>query len=158
MTAAIFPRVDEVLPQSGRMVLLTRITDHTERRTTCTVEVSPAGVFAEADGGVPAWVAIEYMAQCIAAHGGLRARAAGDPITIGFLLGSRSITLHTPRFQPGQHLEVEAAHVWGEHDFFSFACVVRDARTRATLVEGTLTVARAEGADALSGRGGVETR
>ena len=99
-----------------------------------------------------------YMAQCIAAHGGLRARAAGDPITIGFLLGSRSITLHTPRFQPGQHLEVEAAHVWGEHDFFSFACVVRDARTRATLVEGTLTVARADGADALSGRGGVETR
>ena len=34
MTTAIFPRVDEVLPQSGRMVLLTRITDHTERRTT----------------------------------------------------------------------------------------------------------------------------
>ena len=78
-------------------------------------------------------------------------------LTLGFLLGSRSITLHTPRFQPGQHLEVEAAHVWGEQDFFSFACVVRDARTGATLVEGTLTVARAEGADALTGRGPVET-
>jgi hypothetical protein len=33
---------------------------------------------------------------------------------------------------------------------------VRDARTRATLVEGTLTVARAAGADALTGRGRVE--
>ena len=48
--------------------------------------------------------------------------------------------------------------MWGEQDFFSFACVVRDANTRATLVEGTLTVARAEGADALTGRGPAETR
>jgi predicted hotdog family 3-hydroxylacyl-ACP dehydratase len=158
MTATDFPRVDEVLPQSGRMVLLTRITAHTERRTTCVVEVEPTSAFADGEGGVPAWIALEYMAQCIAAHGGLRARAAGDPITIGFLLGSRSIALHTPRFHPGQRLEVEAAHVWGEHDFFSFACTVRDARTRATLVEGTLTVARAAGAEALTGRGGVEAR
>jgi predicted hotdog family 3-hydroxylacyl-ACP dehydratase len=142
-----YPPIEEVLPHSGRMVLLTRIVSHTDRRTTCVVEISPASTFADADGGVPAWVAVEYMAQCVAAHGGLRARAAGDPVTPGFLLGSRSIALHTERFLPGQRLEVEAAHVWGEHDFFSFACAVRDAATGATLVEGTLAVARAAGAD-----------
>ena len=64
------------------------------------------------------------------------------------MLGSRSIALHTARFEPGQRLEIEAAHVWGEYDFFSFACSVRDAATGATLVEGTLAVARATGADA----------
>ena len=149
MTAS-YPPVADVLPQAGRMVLLTGIVDHTDRRTTCIVEISPASTFAEADGGVPAWVALEYMAQCIAAHGGLRARAAGDPVTPGFLLGSRSIVLHTARFRAGQRLEVEAAHVWGEHDFFSFACAVRDAATGATLVEGTLAVARAAGADAVA--------
>jgi predicted hotdog family 3-hydroxylacyl-ACP dehydratase len=158
MSAASYPPVDAVLPQTGRMVLLTRIVRHTEERTTCAVEVSPASTFADPDGGVPAWVALEYMAQCIAAHGGLRARAACEPVTIGFLLGSRSITLHTPRFHPGQHLEVEAAHVWGEQDFFSFACTVRDAGTRATLVEGTLTVARATGFDAMTGRGRADAR
>jgi len=142
-----YPRVDDVLPQSGRMVLLTRIVAHTDRRTTCIVEISPASTFADADGAVPAWVGVEYMAQCVAAHGGLRARAAGDPVTPGFLLGSRSIALHADHFRPGQRLEVEAAHVWGEHDFFSFACAVRDAQTGATLVEGTLAVARAAGAD-----------
>jgi predicted hotdog family 3-hydroxylacyl-ACP dehydratase len=153
MTTASYPHIQDVLPQSGRMVLLTRILRHTERQTTCTVEISPTSAFADADGGVPAWVALEYMAQCIAAHGGLRALAAGDPVAIGFLLGSRSVALHTPRFHPGQQLEIEAAHVWGEQDFFSFACTVRDTRTQATLVEGTLTVARAAGADALTGRG-----
>jgi predicted hotdog family 3-hydroxylacyl-ACP dehydratase len=126
------------------------------------VEISTTSAFYDGQG-VPAWVAVEYMAQCVAAHGGLRARAAGDPVTIGFLLGSRAVTLHTPGFRPGQELEVEAAHVWGEQDFFSFACTVRDARTRVTLVEGTLAVARAAGADALvlpkaglSGRGRAE--
>jgi predicted hotdog family 3-hydroxylacyl-ACP dehydratase len=142
MTGSSYPPVHDVLPHAGRMVLLTSIVDHTETRTTCTVDVEPGTAFSDADGGVPAWVALEYMAQCIAAHGGLRARAAGDPITIGFLLGSRSVTLHTPRFTPGQRLEVEAAHVWGEQDLFSFACTVRDAGTGATLVEGTLAVAR----------------
>ena len=142
-----YPPIEDVLPHSGRMVLLTRIVSHTDRRTTCVVEISPASTFADADGGVPGWVAVEYMAQCVAAHGGLRARAAGDPVTPGFLLGSRSIALHTERFLPGQRLEVEAAHVWGEHDFFSFACAVRDAATGVTLVEGTLAVARAAGAD-----------
>jgi len=130
-------------------VLLTRIVGHTERRTVCIAEIPAMSIFADADGGVPAWAAVEYMAQCIAAHGGLRARAKGDAVPLGFLLGSRSIALHTARFAPGQRLEVEAAHVWGEHDFFSFACVIRDGASGATLVEGTLAVARASSADAL---------
>ena len=138
------------------MVLLTRILGHAEKRTTCAVEISSASAFLDGHDGVPAWVALEYMAQCIAAHGGLRARAAGDPVTLGFLLGSRSVALHTAAFLVGQVLEVEAAHVWGEQDFFSFACTVRDARTRVTLAEATLTVARAANADALTGRGRAE--
>lgn len=156
MSAPVFPPVDDVLPQAGRMVLLTRILGHAEERTTCAVEISSASAFLDGHDGVPAWVALEYMAQCIAAHGGLRARAAGDPVTLGFLLGSRSVALHTAAFLVGQVLEVEAAHVWGEQDFFSFACTVRDARTRATLAEATLTVARAANADALTGRGRAE--
>jgi len=149
MMATRYPPIGDVLPHAGRMVWLTRVLEHTERRTVCAAQVSSTSIFADADGGVPAWAALEYMAQCIAAHGGLRARATGDPIPRGFLLGSRSIALHTPRLQPEQRLEVEAAHVWGEHDFFSFACSVRDAATGATLVEGTLAVARATGADTL---------
>ncbi len=149
MTATRYPAIEDVLPHAGRMVLLTRIVDHTERRTVCVADIPATSIFADADGGVPAWVALEYMAQCIAAHGGLRARTKGDPVPLGFLLGSRSIALHTARFEPGQRLEIEAAHVWGEHDFFSFACSVRDAASGATLVEGTLAVARATGADAL---------
>ena len=110
MSAAVFPPVDDVLPQTGRMILLTRILAHAEKRTTCAVEISSASAFLDGQGGVPAWVALEYMAQCIAAHGGLRARAAGDPVTLGFLLGSRSVALHTPAFLVGQADGVLLAH------------------------------------------------
>ena len=62
MTGPTYPGIEEVLPQAGRMVLLTRIVGHTEERTTCAVEVSTASPFYDGQGGVPAWVALEYMA------------------------------------------------------------------------------------------------
>lgn len=152
MMAPTYPKVEDVLPHAGEMVLLTRILGHTEDRTTCAVDIGPNSPFCDAAGSVPAWVGLEYMAQCIAAHGGLRARAAGDPVTIGFLLGGRSIALHTPEFPRGQTLEVEATHLWGTQGFFSFACTIRDALTGVTLVEGSLSVVRAAQAHALTGR------
>ena len=146
-TSSSFPPVAEVLPHAGRMVLLSRVLAHTETDTTCIAEIGRDTMFADADGGVPAWAALEYMAQCIAAHGGLRARAAGDPVVPGVLLGTRSLVTHVPRFAAGQRLRITATHVWGEHDFFSFACTVRDEATGTMLVEGTLTVARMSGGD-----------
>src|SRR5207247_882287 len=86
MTGPTYPGIEEVLPQAGRMVLLTRIVGHTEERTTCAVEVSTASPFYDGQGGVPAWVALEYMAQCVAAHGGLRrpgGRASGGVVVTG---------------------------------------------------------------------------
>jgi predicted hotdog family 3-hydroxylacyl-ACP dehydratase len=142
-----FPPVAEVLPHAGRMVLLSGVLAHTETATMCAAQIDRDTMFADADGGVPAWVALEYMAQCIAAHGGLRARAAGDPVVPGVLLGTRSLVLHVPRFTAGQRLRITATHVWGEHDFFSFACTVRDEATDTMLVEATLTVARMSGED-----------
>src|SRR5436309_13218736 len=111
MTGPTYPGIEEVLPQAGRMVLLTRIVGHSQERTTCAVEISTTSPFYDGQGGVPAWVALEYMAQCVAAHGGLRARAAGDPVTIGFLLGSRFVALHTDGFRPGPWLVYEAAPI-----------------------------------------------
>lgn len=138
------PRVADVLPHDGSMVLLTRILRHMDDRTSCMVEITSTSPFCEPDGGVPAWVGIEYMAQCVAAHGGLRARATGQPIKAGFLLGARSVELYTGEFYPGQTLEVEVTHVWGQRDFFSFACSVKDAETGSALMEGHLTVLRGD--------------
>ena len=57
--------------------------------TQSTVCIGEDSMFFEPPHGVPGYVGLEYIAQTIAAHGGLRARAVGEPVRIGFLLGTR---------------------------------------------------------------------
>lgn len=143
-----FPPVADVLPHAGRMVLLTRIVDHAEESTTCRVDAGPDAPFREPSGLVPAYVGVEYLAQCIAAHAGLRARARGEPVKPGLLLGSRRIDFRTDGFRAGQALLVSATRVWGERQMAVFAGVLRDEATGMALVEGTLSVVLADPLDA----------
>jgi len=138
--AAGFPEIAEVLPQSGGMRLLARVLSHEPARTVCEVEVAASALFAEPDGSVPAFVALEYMAQCAAAHGGLLARAAGAPVRPGLFLGARGVALRVDAFRPGEILRVEARHRGGEAGLVVFDCAVRSAAGREPLVEGRLNV------------------
>jgi predicted hotdog family 3-hydroxylacyl-ACP dehydratase len=135
-----FPAVADVLPHAGRMLLLTRVVDHDEDRTTCLVALAEDSPFCGPDRLVPAWVGLEYMAQCVAAHAGLQARARGEPIRIGLLLGSRRIEIRTAAFAVGQALEVHARRLWAGRELGSFACRVVDRASGTLLVEGTLSV------------------
>jgi predicted hotdog family 3-hydroxylacyl-ACP dehydratase len=137
-----YPPVEELLPHTGRMVLLTAVVAHSRDATACVVDIRPDSAFLNAEGSVPPWVGVEYMAQCIAAHGGLRAKAAGEPIKAGFLLGSRSIEVRCTGFPPGQRLKATARHLWGESGYFSFECTLIDARTGAVLMAGNFNVLR----------------
>ena len=134
-----FPPVAELAPHAGPMRLLGRVLDHTPDATTCSVDPGRSGLFADADGAVPAWVGVEYMAQCIAVHGGLLARAADAAPRAGLFVGSRRVRPHAERFAPGEALEVTARPLSGSAALASFACEVRGPGG-ATLVEGRLNV------------------
>ncbi len=140
MGEAGYPAIQDVIPHRGRMIFLTGIVDHTKDSTTCVVEVGEDALFREPGGLIPAWVGLEYMAQCVAVHGGLRARATGQPVKVGFFVGSRRIEVHTEGFSPGQVIEVKANHLLGESSFFSFACSLRDRKSGTLLMEGNLNV------------------
>ena len=146
-----YPAVRDVVPHTGRMVLLTRVVDHAPDHTACVVEIGEDTLFREPDGLVPAWVGLEYMAQCVAAHAGLRARANGEPIRIGLLLGSRRVEVRIAGFAPGQILEVRAQRLWGDWGLGSFACSIQDAADGRLLVDGHLSVYLAQDLDALVG-------
>ena len=131
----------EVLPHAGRMVLVRNVVRHDAQGTVCDIEISRSSMFLEADG-VPAWVGLEYMAQSVGAHAGMVARGLGEPVAIGFLLGSRKVDVYTQHFPVGQILHVSVQPVWGEGELFSFDCVVRDARDSRTLVAARLNLYR----------------
>jgi predicted hotdog family 3-hydroxylacyl-ACP dehydratase len=128
------------------MRLLARVLGHDEASTTCEVALGEQSLFRDAQGLIPGYVALEYMAQCVAAHSGLQANAAGEPPRVGFLVGSRRIRLHCADFGADGVLEVRARHLRGRPGLgaVSFACEVRESAERGegrVLAEGNLSIA-----------------
>jgi len=96
-------QLHELVPHSGTMSLLTRVTAHGEAWLEAEVDIHAASVFVE-DAGVPAWVGIEYLAQAIAAYAGLQQRKQNKAPKLGFLLGTRRYDVNTAWFATGQTL------------------------------------------------------
>jgi predicted hotdog family 3-hydroxylacyl-ACP dehydratase len=153
MSAAGFPPIATLVPHSGPMSLLDEVLAHERERTVCAANPERSGLFAEPDGRVPTWVGIEYMAQCIAAHGGLAARALGEPPRPGLFLGSRRVVFGRSHFQPGESLLVTATHHHGELGLVAFDCEVRAAAGGGPLVNGRMNVYIVEDWNALEGSG-----
>jgi predicted hotdog family 3-hydroxylacyl-ACP dehydratase len=128
------------------MVLLDEVTAYDGERVRCRVHIRPDGLFVEG-GRVPGVVALEYMAQAIGAYAGLRARAAGQPVRIGYLLGTREMTLEVAHFEVGDELEVVAEHLFGDEQLGSFRCAV--SRGGAPVAAATLNVYQAAGTEEL---------
>ena len=134
-----FPPIAQLLPQAGASRLLERVLAHDGEQTRCAV-APPGALFRDARGRVPAWVALEYMAQCAAADGSLRRRARGEPLAPALLVGSRRITFRCASFDPKQRLEVTARRAAGQRELLAFDCAVFDARGGEPLAEGRLNV------------------
>lgn len=146
----MLPSVEDVVPHRPPMLLLDRLVAWDGERVLCEVRIGEGTRFLAADAMVPAVVGLEYMAQAVAAFAGLKARAAGGEPRLGFLIGCRELLLGTDGFRPGDVLEIEAKHVWGETEVGSFACQVR--RAGAVLVTGALTVYQGALPDAAEAR------
>lgn len=150
MAELSFPPIAELLPHRARAVLLERVIAHQPKTTTCAVDPNAGELLRDADGCVPAYFGLEYMAQTIAAHGGLLDRAAGRETRPGFFLGSRRVAFAVDRFRPGQALEATATHIRGTAGLLAFDCAIREAGSAEPMVSGVLTVYLLESFAALS--------
>jgi predicted hotdog family 3-hydroxylacyl-ACP dehydratase len=129
------------------MLLLDDVLLADEKRIECRVLLRSDSPFVAGDG-VRSTLAIEYMAQCVAAWVGLQDHARGLPIRIGYLIGAREVTFAVDEFRVGDELRVEASRLWGDDMLGHFACTVRragepDVRT-PPLASATLNVYRGE--------------
>ena len=148
------PPIREIVPHDGPMLLVGEVLRHLPEITVCRVEVARSRLFAREDGRVPAWVGLEYMAQCVAAHGGLVARGMGDAPRPGLFLGTRSVALSVDCFEPGEVLEVSARHLRGDLGLAAFACRVERPGAERPLLEGNLSVYVVENIEELATRSG----
>lgn len=120
------PDIRSLLPHSGPMVLLDRVIAADEESLCAEVRIRQNSLFCNA-GGVGAWVGLEYMAQAIGAYAGYAAKLRGDPIRIGFLLGTRRYQCSQPQFAVGSLLKVYAKRIFqSENGLASFECHIDD--------------------------------
>ena len=103
------PDIAECLPHSGSMRWLDAIVDHGDGWLEAEVTIRPGDLLVD-EAGVGAWAGIEYMAQAVGALAGLRARGRGEPVRIGFLLGTRRYESRWSRFPAGSRLGVRVVH------------------------------------------------
>ncbi|MEW7847787.1 hotdog family protein [Massilia aurea] len=136
----MLPAIAELVPHSGAMSLLGRLLAADDENLSAEVVIAADSVFC-ADGGVGAWVGVEYMAQAVAAHAGYTARLRGEPVQVGFLLGTRRYVCSMPAFAVGSvlHIHVQRA-LQGENGLGAFDCRILDATDGSTLASATITV------------------
>ncbi|MCK9800464.1 3-hydroxylacyl-ACP dehydratase [Pseudomonas chlororaphis] len=98
----------ELLPHAGDMILIDQVLSFDEEQIHTRLQVRPGGLFNRADGSLPAWVGVELMAQSVAAYAGCRARQLGEPVALGFLLGTRKFDCNVEHFPAGSELLIHA--------------------------------------------------
>ncbi|MFJ2538840.1 MULTISPECIES: hotdog family protein [unclassified Pseudomonas] len=96
----------ELLPHAGDMILIDQIISFDEEQIYTRLTVKPDSLFSLPDGSLPAWVGIELMAQSVAAFAGCHARLKGNPVELGFLLGTRKFECNVAAFAAGSELTV----------------------------------------------------
>jgi predicted hotdog family 3-hydroxylacyl-ACP dehydratase len=133
------PDIESLLPHAAPMILLDRVMSVDQENLCAEVTIRPDSVFSGTEG-VGGWVGIEYMAQAIAAHAGYAARLRGEPVKIGFLLGSRRYECSCPRFRLHSVLRIHVHKMLqAENGLASFECRIED-REKQSLATATITV------------------
>jgi Predicted 3-hydroxylacyl-(acyl carrier protein) dehydratase len=101
--------VSELVPHKGKMLLLDRVRDYDLKENSITTEVyiSRDNLFYDEElGGVPAWVAFEYMAQSVSALSGLQGRTKGEKPKVGFIMSVSGFKADVPVFNVGEKVVV----------------------------------------------------
>lgn len=131
LKAIDFANLPALLPHTGAMVLLDKIIHFDEQRLTAALTVRSDGLLGDTTG-VPAWAGIEFMAQAIAAYIGIQAKLAGEPIKLGYLLGTRRYTSNIPAFPAGNVLMVSIEKIIQDDKLGVFDCKITGAGFEAS--------------------------
>ena len=105
-TTPLFTSIEDLVLHRPPMLLLESIATWDDSGLEAVANPQDSYLFADANGDVPVWVGIEYMAQAISAFSGLTAKIRGEALGIGFLLGTRRYTAEVVSFAAAQKLSV----------------------------------------------------
>lgn len=111
----------DILPHKDPMILVDKVMDFQDDFIHVTLSIRPGIPFYN-QGKVPSYIALEYMAQAVAAWNGLILKKYNQPPRIGFLLGTRKLTLDRTSFKEGELLNIYGRSKYSDGEMASFEC------------------------------------
>ncbi len=141
-------RLDPALyvPHEDDAILVDTVWQESPFCTRGTALVRALTPFSEQDDGWPCWMAIELMAQVVAASAGLREFRAGARARLGLLLGVRDFLCARDSFATGTRLQIESIESTRDDSGMGvFDCSL--AADGTATASGTLTVYLPESVD-----------
>jgi predicted hotdog family 3-hydroxylacyl-ACP dehydratase len=121
--------IERLLPHAAPMILIDKVVGWSETELMAEVTVRANSMFLRPGRGVPAHVAIEWMAQSCGALTGVQALESGEPVRIGFLLGTRNFSASVPWFPLGSILQVTVSATFRDQETAVLDCTVAEAAT-----------------------------
>jgi predicted hotdog family 3-hydroxylacyl-ACP dehydratase len=132
------PPIEALVPHREPMLLLDRIVECDERCVRAVYTVRADAWYADA-GAMPAWIALELMAQAVAAYSGYNKAGRGLPPAQGYLLGTRRFRSARASYAAGTTLHVIAEKQYQEPSGLgAFDCRIEIDGAR--VADATLTV------------------
>jgi predicted hotdog family 3-hydroxylacyl-ACP dehydratase len=118
-----FPPIEELMPHRDPMLWVDEVVAPEEEAVHCPLTQRDSHVLVH-EGSVEPVVAIEFMAQAIAALVGLRDRQKNESIRPGYLIAIPEARFEVDTFSVGQTLDLHVKRVWGDDELASFECRV----------------------------------
>lgn len=115
---------ETLLPHAHPMILIDAVDRYGDNFAVALVTPGIGRPFADADGNVPIWVGMEYMAQTIGIYAGIQAQQSGLPVRIGFLLGTRSYDIEAEQFCCNQTYAIRVQKMFEDGSLSAFECAI----------------------------------
>jgi predicted hotdog family 3-hydroxylacyl-ACP dehydratase len=135
----IYP-IEATVPHRSPMMVIEEMLARQPGQITVGLTIRADSLFFRAGRGIPAHVALEWMAQACAAYGGADGQDRGLVPRIGFLLGTRDFQATRRWFGEGEQLQVTAKLDYRDEELAHFSCHVEEVPTGAAVARASLTV------------------
>ena len=121
----IYP-IETIVPHEHPMILIDTLEQYDQTKACCHVTINANSNFYDQRlNGVPSYVALEYMAQSIAAFANANNKDLGQEVAIGFLVSSRKFKVYVSEFRLGTQLTVHVEQLYLEESgLAAFDCKV----------------------------------
>ncbi len=123
--------IEHIVPHDHPMILVDELLEYDEIKGLCKVTIhDKSNFYCSKIQGVPSYVALEYMAQTIAAYANANRIDQNHETTIGFLVSSRKFKVFTPQFDINSELFIAVEQLYVENGgLAAFDCKVEQNNT-----------------------------